>query len=1005
MHLIKHIAASIVLFCLNNATAQVQISNGTSGLLDITTNWTATFQAPSYMNAVFDESQAFRGMPKIDQINAGTNDDTYTASSWPDGAWGHGYYQDLSGDFYSKNIGNSSTMGFYATHPLIRDCARMLRAHVQIHDFLDPTRQAQNLDIIKTGVDYLMDQQINDGSANDGAYYWWFYRKNQFEGNPGDSPINDPGQLDNSVNDYAVSRAIRALSETYFFLEEKNIHYRQDDIYDAIVAASNWFIQIDLRIKSDGKGTRRENYASEGLHGLSLAYKITKNCYYLDYIYKTVSYLAHFQEKDPSSLFYGVWKGAIGTNASPMSTNVDKVNFPNGHPLAGQVHYEFYHETHINYHLIILRGLISAMDVVSTSSAIRTDLIQAVKRATNHVIDTRLKLEPAKKWFKQIDRSINGTLIGGTWSNPSTGQSGSFDSYVTSGERAVEPFALLHYYAKRYNQEFTQSEIDRLYELFNHTGLHVDLTHRPPSIPKNPTVEEYRLDHFVSAAYYLKYREAEDLGKDVFPWEGVNQYYTASRITDRVVSGDFDHDGTIDEIAAFYYWPSGPNQGTYLNVWDAHDDKFSFDFQSHWKDLTFDATKLTGKVISGDFDGDSYEDDIAGFVDDGTNVNLLVWYYNHSNGTFNNPVVEWTQLSSLFDVTKIESMVVSGDFNNDGLNNDIAALASYPSATTRLWVWEGLSGAGFNSSAKEYWVSNPGECDGDKMRGRVVSVDIDGDGRKDDVVAFYDLNVNHTRLWMWSCDGSSLPQVPGGAEMIWEGTSCNANSLTGRVVAGDFDKDTEYDDIAAFMDIGNNSSILWAWRSDGSQIGPHGAEIYWESDPGKFNVNLITGRVVSGNFDSHQEDPYHDNIAAMSAHDVQRAYWWQWSYNTSTEKMNSAEIWWEVYNNGHCDIDNETFPNVLRLKPESKNEEELTSTALEIYPNPNRGNFIIESSKEVGGIQEVLVRSITGTVVMHLPVSNRTRLEVSATGLSNGIYLVEVRTSQRIFSHKIVIQK
>jgi PKD repeat protein len=77
------------------------------------------------------------------------------------------------------------------------------------------------------------------------------------------------------------------------------------------------------------------------------------------------------------------------------------------------------------------------------------------------------------------------------------------------------------------------------------------------------------------------------------------------------------------------------------------------------------------------------------------------------------------------------------------------------------------------------------------------------------------------------------------------------------------------------------------------------------------------------------------------------------------------------------------------------------STEANIYPNPNNGNFTIETtSTEKQTLQLV---DVTGKLVLQQTITGKTNIDVSS--LDNGIYFVQINTSEGFFTKKIIVQR
>src|SRR5690606_7229825 len=88
-----------------------------------------------------------------------------------------------------------------------------------------------------------------------------------------------------------------------------------------------------------------------------------------------------------------------------------------------------------------------------------------------------------------------------------------------------------------------------------------------------------------------------------YSWPWSVSGYNVEKISGRVVSGDFDNDGFIDDVAAFYDYGNGQ---TKMHLWRSNGSTFTYSWI--WSTSGYDCDKITGRVVSGDFDNDGYHD-------------------------------------------------------------------------------------------------------------------------------------------------------------------------------------------------------------------------------------------------------------------------------------------------------------------------------------------------------------------------------------------------------------
>ncbi|MFH2141499.1 MAG: T9SS type A sorting domain-containing protein, partial [Bacteroidota bacterium] len=287
-------------------------------------------------------------------------------------------------------------------------------------------------------------------------------------------------------------------------------------------------------------------------------------------------------------------------------------------------------------------------------------------------------------------------------------------------------------------------------------------------------------------------------------WDSGEGNFDPDAVNNRIVSGDFDNDEYIDDIAAFYDYDITTEIHTWLS--DGND----FTFEEAWWDYSpnyFEPDGITGRVVSGDFDNDDYIDDIAAFDDYGNNVTRIhAWLSDGDEFIYS--YNRWYSASC--DATKMTGRVVSGDFDNDGIIDDIAAFYDYGSNTTKLHTWTS-NGSTFTLNSDK-WVSTGFDANG--ITWRVVSGDFDHDGYFDDIAACDDYGTT-MKIHVWKWNGSNFTYDYGW----WDSSpsTFDADGISGRVVSADFDNDYEHYDIAAFHKYPYDTKLR-VWVSSGSDF-------------------------------------------------------------------------------------------------------------------------------------------------------------------------------------------
>ncbi len=79
-----------------------------------------------------------------------------------------------------------------------------------------------------------------------------------------------------------------------------------------------------------------------------------------------------------------------------------------------------------------------------------------------------------------------------------------------------------------------------------------------------------------------------------------------------------------------------------------------------------------------------------------------------------------------------------------------------------------------------------------------------------------------------------------------------------------------------------------------------------------------------------------------------------------------------------------------------KNDLQLT-----VYPNPNNGNFTIETNYTTEK-QSLQLFDVTGKMVLSQTLNNKAN--INASSLDNGVYFLQVKTNQNISTQKVIVQ-
>ncbi len=149
---------------------------------------------------------------------------------------------------------------------------------------------------------------------------------------------------------------------------------------------------------------------------------------------------------------------------------------------------------------------------------------------------------------------------------------------------------------------------------------------------------------------------------------GMVNYFPGDNVRGRVVAGDFDADGQ-DEISAFFSY--GENE--FMRMWVFKiTPEHTITFRCYGQTGTYDATKINGRVVAGDFDHDG-ADEVAALYDYGTCVKLWLFKRNPDATMAHHVIYESTYVKG-YEAT---GRMIAGTYSNYS-EEEVAILFSYP---------------------------------------------------------------------------------------------------------------------------------------------------------------------------------------------------------------------------------------------------------------------------------------------------------------------------------------
>jgi hypothetical protein len=268
----------------------------------------------------------------------------------------------------------------------------------------------------------------------------------------------------------------------------------------------------------------------------------------------------------------------------------------------------------------------------------------------------------------------------------------------------------------------------------------------------------------------------------------------------KIVTGDFDNDGFLDDIASIY--EIGQNQ-TSLTVWLNNQGVFSP--SRWWFGGDFDANQTQQTIVSGDFDHDGFVDDIAAFYNyEQEKTKVYVWLSDSKQFAW--PGTWW--IGTDFNSTRIQGTMVSGDFDHDGYQDDIAALYDYADNYCKAFVWT-TENKTFNWPYT--WFTEADFAAG-KAKGNIVSGDFDGNGFMDNLAALFENDENSSTVLVFKHDKKAFAKP----EIWWYGQG-EAQTANMRLVAGDFNNNNQINQFAGLL-IDGTEAKLTAWTAENNQF-------------------------------------------------------------------------------------------------------------------------------------------------------------------------------------------
>ncbi len=301
-------------------------------------------------------------------------------------------------------------------------------------------------------------------------------------------------------------------------------------------------------------------------------------------------------------------------------------------------------------------------------------------------------------------------------------------------------------------------------------------------------------------------------------WTEETAFYTAN-VDDRVTAGDFNGDGK-DDIALLY-----DNKNGKARIHVLLSKGKGFEPRSSWfvrsTEGTYYANCTTGRVTSGDFDGDGL-DDISAMYDKGDGKMQIHMFISNGNGF---SLGNWYEdmAGGNFYASGVTGRYEAGDFNGDG-KDDIAAMYGYADGRTRVHVWLS-NGTSLNQRTAWFIQDTPYYYNTERVKNRFVTGDFNDDG-KDDIGTLYEYSGGTMMLHVFVSQGNTFSWWQNWYHSSTEG-SFYANAVTG-FNAGDYNGDGKMDIMLRYSYQAGYSNLL-QYQSNGSSFNYIAKFLYWET--------------------------------------------------------------------------------------------------------------------------------------------------------------------------------
>lgn len=169
-------------------------------------------------------------------------------------------------------------------------------------------------------------------------------------------------------------------------------------------------------------------------------------------------------------------------------------------------------------------------------------------------------------------------------------------------------------------------------------------------------------------------------------------------------------------------------------------------------------------------------------------------------------------------------------------------------------------------------------------------------------------------------------------------------------------------------------------------------------------VNVDTMPIVDlGSDTTYYEYIVKNNLPFLDAGNSGSSYLWstgdttQSIYIMETYTNNGVYTFWVDVINGACTIRDSIDILIIVVG----NEKLISNKFLNIYPNPNNGEFYIENNENK--TLNVEVYNVNGDVVFEKSI-NQDLEKISLSNISSGVYIIKANTENKLFNQKMIVR-